>query len=132
MTATTGRQKIEELTNAWYAFTVVTALVSLFSSGIGVFSVLFTACSTAFSLFLTWFIGKRLLARSSLMRSVLVLISLVASIFGGLAAVRLGWSFLHEWSFAILVNAGLSTGSVAMNFRSFRTLTDPSVKAYFE
>lgn len=130
MTTSTGRDKIEQLTNQWYAFTAVSAVASVLASGIGFFSILFAACSTAFTFALTWFLGRRLLARSSLTRAVLVLVSLIGGVLGALATARSGWAFLGAWSFAGLLNVGLSGGSVVMNLRSFRTLTDASVKAY--
>lgn len=130
MTNTTGRERIEQLTNQWYAFAAVSAIVSVLSSGIGFFSILFAACSTAFTFALTWLLGRRLLARSSLTRAMLVLVSLVGSALGALATARYGWAFFTGFSLTALVDGALSIGSIVMNVRSFRTLTDASVKAY--
>ena len=130
MTTTTGREKIEQLTNQWYAFAAVSAIASVLASGIGFFSILFAACSTAFTFALTWFLGRRLLARSSLTRAALVLVSLVGGVLGALATARYGWAFFTGFSLTALLNGAVSTGSLVMNVRSFRTLTDASVKAY--
>ena len=58
----TAREKIEGLTNSWYGYAVFGAVVSLWNSGIGLFSLLGTAVSFVFTIMLTWFIGRRLLA----------------------------------------------------------------------
>ena len=122
-----AKQKIEELTNAWYGYALFTALMSLFQNGIGIFSLFFTVASAIFSIFVTWFIGRRLLARSSLMRMILIVGSAVFSVLGGLAVFKL---VLGSWSFSTLALLALAIGSVMMNVRSLRTLTDQSVKAY--
>jgi hypothetical protein len=126
----TGKAKIEALTNSWYSFVVITGLVSLVQNGLGFFSLLFTAGSVAFSIVLTWFLGKRLLARSSLTRAILVLVSAASTIFGSLGFARMTWSFFGDMSFGALVTIVLTLGSVVMNVRSFRCLTDDAVKSY--
>ena len=76
----TARDKIEKLTNSWYGFALLSAAWSLFQNGIGVFSVVGGAISLVFSLALTYFIGKRLLARSSLTRTFLLVVSVLSKI----------------------------------------------------
>ena len=124
----TAKQKIEELTNAWYGFALFGALVSLLQNGIGFFSLFFTAASMCFSIFVTWFLGRRLLARSSLTRVLLVVLSALGVGFGTLGVV---WSVFGSWSFSGLVTIALSVASIWMNVRSLRVLTDQSVKTYF-
>lgn len=130
MTAT-ARQKIEGLTNSWYGYAVFGALVSLWNNGIGFFSLIGTAASFFFTVLLTWFIGRRLLSKSSLTRVLLICITAISSIFGSIGAAKMGWSFLQTWSFGALLYTGLLAVSVYMNARSFKVLTDKSVKAYF-
>ncbi len=125
-----ARQKIEELTNAWYGFAVFAAIVSVVQNGIGIFSLFFTVVSTVFSFVLTWFLGRRLLARSSLTRMVLLVLSTLSACFGVLAVGKLALAFFGSWSFGLLFTIVLSAGSVMMNVRSLRVLTDSSVKSY--
>ncbi len=127
----TAREQIERLTNAWYGFALVTGVFTLLQSGIGFFSILTAAASTVFSFVLTWFFGRRLLARSSFWRSLLLVVSSFGMIFGTLGAARLGWAFLQHWSLSALIAAFAAGALASMYFRSFRVLTDKTVKAYF-
>jgi hypothetical protein len=127
----TAKEKIEGLTNGWYGLAVLGAIYSLVENGIGFFSLLSTAASFAFSVALTWFFGGRLLAKSSFWRALLLIVSAIGTVVGSLSTARLGWQFLHEWSFSLLVTTTMLGAGVYMNGRSFRVLTDKSVKAYF-
>jgi hypothetical protein len=127
-----ARQKIESLTHAWYGFTFLSAIVGLLSRGLGVFSIVSTALSLAVSTFIVWFIGRRLIAKSSFTRVLMLVISVVGTFMGGYATAKLGWMFIHEWSLWLLVSAFFSASAVGLYVRSFRTLTDASVKAYFD
>ena len=126
-----AKQKIEGLTNAWYGFELCGGLIALYQNGIGVFSLISTALSTAFGLFLVWFLGRRLLAKSGLWRAILLVLSGFGAVAGTLATGKLAWTFLQTFSFGLLVNAILAGIIVYMNARSFRVLTDKSVRAYF-
>ncbi len=126
----TARQKIEGLTNSWYGYAVFGAALALWQNGIGFFSLIGTAASFLFSVFLTWFIGRRLLAKSSLMRVCLVIITSLSSLFGTIGVAKMGWTFVQTGAFSTLVYAGFAAVAVYMNVRSFRVLTDSSVKAY--
>jgi hypothetical protein len=127
----TAKEKIEGLTNGWYGLAVVGAIYSLFQNGLGFFSLLWAVPSFLFSIVLTWFLGRRLLAKSSFWRAVLIVISAIGTVLGGLTTASLGWQFLHEWSLSILVGTFFVGAGVYMNARSFRVLTDKTVKAYF-
>jgi hypothetical protein len=127
----TAKEKIEGLTNGWYGLAVLGAIYSLVDNGIGFWSLLSTAASFAFSVALTWFFGRRLLAKSSFWRAVLLIISGIGTVVGGLTTARLGWQFLHEWSLSLLLGTLMVGAGVYMNGRSFRVLTDKTVKAYF-
>ena len=127
----TATQKIEGLTNSWYGYAVFGAALSLWNNGIGFFSLIGTAASFVFSIFLTWFIGRRLLKRSSLTRLLMVLITAVSSVLGSIGVAKMGWNFFQTFSLSTLVYGALTAVAVYMNVKSFRELTDTSVKAYF-
>jgi hypothetical protein len=127
----TAKEKIQNLTNAWYGFAVFAGLASFFQNGIGFFSILMALGTTLFSFFVAWFFGRRLLNKSSLTRFFLIIVTALSVIFGTLGAAKLGWAFLHSWELSLLVQATITGASVYMNGRSFRVLTDDSVKAYF-
>src|SRR5262245_16166692 len=126
----TAKQKIENLTHAWYGFAVVSALVSLFWNGIGFFSLLSRAISLIASPVVAWFLGRALAKKSSLTRTLLVLFSAVMTVLGVLGVARFGWAFFQTWSFQYVLAAGWASAGTYMYGRSFRTLTDDSVKAY--
>jgi hypothetical protein len=127
----TARQKIEGLTNSYYGYAVFGAAVSLWNNGIGFFSLIGTAFSFVFSILLTWFIGRRLLAKSSLTRVLLVVLTGIFSVLGSISAAKMGWTFFQTMSLSVLLYTGLVGVGVYMNVKAFRVLTDSSVKAYF-
>lgn len=126
----TARQKIEALTNAWYGYLFFGAIVSLWESGLGVFSLLSTAFVFAVSALFVRFFGGRLLAKSSLTRSLLVIASGLFTVLGSIGAAKMGFRFFHSFSFDDLGYAALAAASVSMHVRSLRVLTDASVKSY--
>ena len=128
----TARQKIEQLTHAWYGYVTISALASLFANGIpGVFRIFFGAIGLCFSLFITWFIGRRLLNKSSLTRLILLVLSTLATLGGTYEIGSSMLSFVKTWEFSLLGMAAFYGVSVYMHVRSLRTLTDSSVRAYF-
>ncbi len=127
----TATQKIEGLTNSYYGYAVFGAVVSLWNNGIGFFSLIGTAASFVFSVFLTWFIGRRLLAKSSFTRVALVILTGIFSVLGSISAAKMGWTFFQTMSLSVLLYTGLVAVGVYMNVKAFRVLTDSSVKAYF-
>lgn len=127
----TAREKIEGLTNSWYGYVVFTAGLSLLQSGIGFFSLLFAIVSLAATLCFTWFLGNRLLAKSSLWRMILLVVSSLTVVFGSLGLAKAGWMFLNDWSLRLLLGILFGAVSVGMHVKSIRVLTDSSVKAYF-
>lgn len=127
----TARQKIEGLTNSYYGYAVFGAVLSLWNNGIGFFSLIGTAFSFVFSVLLTWFIGRRLLAKSSFTRVALVILTGIFSVLGSLSVAKMGWTFFQTMSLSVLLYAGLVGVGVYMNVKAFRVLTDKSVKAYF-
>jgi hypothetical protein len=127
----TAKQKIETLTNSWYGYVLFTSAVALVERGLGVFSILTTAVAVLFNLFIVWYLGRKLLHKSSLTRVLLVLLSGIMMVLGAIGTAKIGWAFLHEWSLSLLVGIFFGGASVVMNARSFRVLTDSQVKAYF-
>jgi hypothetical protein len=128
----TAREKIEQLTNAWYGFAFFAAALSLVQNGIGFLSLLGAGFSLVVSVGLSWFLGRRLLARSSLTRVLLVVVAAIGMVLGALGAAKLGWKFLGGWKLSALVGMVLAAGSAWMNIRSLRVLTDQSVKTYID
>jgi len=126
-----ARERIESLTNSWYGYVLFTSLVALWHRGIGILSLFFTAMGLAFWLFVTWFLGNRLLARSGLWRTILLAVSLLASVFWLLGTVKLTGQLFTSFSLSTLFGIGGAVISLGMNVQSFRTLTDPTVKSYF-
>lgn len=125
-----AREKIQSLTNAWYGYYLFAGAISLFQSGLGFFSIAITAITTIGLFVMTWFLGRRLLARSSFTRTVLNVISFCVAALSGYGVAKAGWMFVHEWSISLLIGILLGAGSIAMHVRSLRTLNDSSVKAY--
>ena len=127
----TAHKKLEQLTDSWYGFTFFAAVISVLTGGIGIFSLFFTVASTIFSLFVTYLIGRSLQKKNGLTRVVLIVLSVLSAIVGTLAVLKLGGSFFQDWSFGLLLNLVLGAAGVFMNVRSFRVLTDRTVKAHF-
>jgi hypothetical protein len=126
----TARQKIEGLTNSWYGYFFFGALLKLWYGGFGIFNFVWTALSFAFMCLVAFFLKGRLMNRSSLWRFVLVCLTGLFSVLGTVGAAKMGWTFFQTWSFSVLVYTGLLVTSTVMYVRSFRVLTDASVKAY--
>ena len=124
-----ARAKIEELTHGWYAMVVIGFLAGLVTGGFGFFNLFFSGFALMFGLALTWWLNKKLLGKSSLVRLVLVVLSGIGLVFGALGMVKFVFA---SWSFTSLVMAGVLAGNWWMNLRSFLTLRDSSVKAYFD
>ena len=127
----TAREKIQGLTNSWYGWALVSGIFSLLRNGIGFFSLFMALGSTLFSFALTYFLGNRLLARSGFTRGFLIFASSVCMLLSALATFRFGAAFLQNWTFALLGQIAVMIVSFRMNFKSFRVLTDSSVKTYF-
>jgi hypothetical protein len=128
----TAREKIQGLTNSWYGYVVFTAGLSLLRSGLGFFTLLFGLISLAATLVFTWFIGNRLLAKSSLWRVLILIVSSLTVVFGTLGVAKAGWMFLHDWSLSLLFGILFGAVSIGMHIKSLRVLTDDSVKSYFD
>jgi hypothetical protein len=127
----TGRAKIEGLTNTWYGFAVFSAAYALVTSGLGVWNILKTGIGLLMSWFLTFLIGRALLRKSSLVRTILLVVSGVSVLLGTYAAGSSALSFVAHWELGLLLTAVYSAVGAWMNAKSFRTLTDASVKTYF-
>ena len=126
-----GKAKIEALTNSWYGFAVFSAVCSVLIKGIGFFSIAWAIIGLVFSWILTFFLGRALVRKSSFTRTILNLFSGLFSALGTIAAAKMTWAFVHDWELSLLLTAGYGAVNTWMNVKSFRTLTDSSVKAYF-
>jgi hypothetical protein len=125
-----GKAKIEGLTNAWYGFAVVSALVSVLRNGIGVFSITSSAIGMIISFVITFFIGRALIKKSGLTRTILILISGIGTLLSLLGTARLAYASVENFSLTLLLYAVWAGVGVYMHGRSFKVLMDRSVKAY--
>lgn len=126
-----GKAKIEGLTNSWYGFAVFSAVCSVLMSGIGILSIALAIGGLLFSWFLTFLIGRALIKKSSLTRFLLLFISGLVAILGTIGTGKAAWSFIQSWQLSVLAYGAYTAVSTWMHARSFRTLMDSSVKAYF-
>lgn len=128
----TARQKIENLTHAWYGYVTLSAIASLLANGIpGLFSIIWSAMGLAISLFFVWFIGRRLLNKGSLTRAILLVVTGLGTLLQTYGVGKMALAFVRTWEFSLLGAAAFLGVSVYMHARSFRVLTDSSVRAYF-
>jgi hypothetical protein len=126
----TAKQKIENLTNAWYGFELFAGAVGLVQGGLGFFSLIFAALSTLIGLVLTWVIGRKLLAGSSFTRIVLLVLSPLSLLAGAVVAWK-GFGMLFDsFSLGLVLQLVLTVSGLWMNARSLRVLTDSSVRAH--
>lgn len=121
-----ARTKIEELTYSWYGYALVTAVVNVVLGGFGVFSIFLSVASLMFSLFLTFIIGRALVKKSSVVRFLMVCFSALSMVLGPIAAF-----VMFSFSLGGVVKFAMAIASVAMAYRSFSTLRESSVRAYF-
>src|SRR5438046_2809825 len=87
----TGKAKIEGLTNSWYGFAVFSAISSLFIGGFGIFSIVLAVLGLLFSWIITFFLGRALVGKSSLVRVFLVLFSGLFMVLSGLGTAKMAW-----------------------------------------
>lgn len=128
----TASDKIQKMTNGWYSMAVVSAVANILIGGVGIFSIVWAVLSTGFMFVVTWWIGKKLMNRSSLMRSVCILLSVLGSILGVLGIFGLGKALFDGASlFDTVIEIAVMGMGVSLNARSFRTLIDSDVKRYF-
>jgi hypothetical protein len=126
-----GKAKIEGLTNSWYGFAVFSAVFSILMRDFGIFSMGRAIVGLILSWIVTWFLGRALIKKSSLVRALLILLSALFAVLGGLSVGRTAWNFFQTWQLGLLFTATYSAVAAWMNAKSFRTLMDGSVKAYF-
>jgi len=126
-----AKEKLQALTTAWYGFALFVGIADIVMNGLGVLSIGLATVATVFGVFVTWVLGRLLVGKSSVMRVVLVVLSAIGVVAGVVGA---GASLLNVFSGQALreiVMAVIGIASASMNVRSFRVLTDRSVKAYF-
>jgi hypothetical protein len=126
-----GRAKIDGLTNSWYGFAVFSAVSSILASGFSVWRIGASATWMVLSWIVIFFLGRRLVAKSHLTRALLLVVSGTLGLLGTLSAGRAAWNFVTTWELSLLGTLTYSAISTWMNLRSFHTLRDASVKAYF-
>jgi ABC-type sulfate transport system permease subunit len=127
-----AREQLQKVTNGWYSIALLGAVANVLMNGLGIFTIVWAVLSTGFMFVITWWIGRKLLNRSSLMRSVCIVLSVLGSVLGVLAIFALGKALFEGASlFDTAIELGLTGMGLSMNFRTFRTLTDANVKSYF-
>ena len=126
-----GKAKIEGLTNSWYGFAVFSAICSVLMNGIGILSIVTAFFGLLFSWFITFLIGRALIKKSSLVRFILLALSGLVTIIFAIGTGKAAWSFVQSWQLSLLAYGAYTAVSTWMHARSFRTLMDSSVKAYF-
>ncbi len=122
----TARTKLEELTYSWYGYALVTAVVTLLTGGFGLFSIFLAAGALAFRFFMTFIIGRALVKKSGVVRFLMLCVSVIGMVLGPIAAF-----VFFKFSFAGLVGSAMWIAHVALAYRSFSTLREPSVRSYF-
>ncbi|MBX3233069.1 MAG: hypothetical protein KIT84_12940 [Labilithrix sp.] len=126
-----GKAKIENLTNTWYGFAVFSAIVTLLQRGIGVFTLVWGALGLVVSWIFVYLWGRALVRKSSTARFILIAVSALSTLGGAYSAAQASWAFVHAWELSLIITAAYSAVSAWIMAKSFRTLTDSSVKAYF-
>lgn len=126
-----AKAKLETLTNTWYGFVLFSAVVNFLANGIGLWSIISSVIGLGFSLAWVWFLGNRLQNKSGFWRFTLIVASGIMSGLSILGALKAGWTFVHVWDFSFVMKAAAAALSGWIMAKSFRTLTDSSVKAYF-
>lgn len=128
----TARQKIENLTNTWLGYFTVSAVVGLFANGIpGPFRIVGAIVGLGFWLFVAWFLGRRLLAKGSLTRAILLVGNGLFALSESYGIAKTALTFVRTWEFSLLAAMTFLGVSVYMHAKTFRVLTDSSVRAYF-
>jgi hypothetical protein len=136
----TAKQKIEGLTRSWYGYSLFAAILSVLSfSASGLFALAFglgvsialNAVALVFSIAVVAFLGRKLVTRSSATRTFLVVVSALFSALGALATLEGVWTFFGAWSIASACSIVMAACCTMLNVRSFRVLTETSVRAYF-
>ena len=127
----TAKEKIEKLTDGWYGYTLFAGLITLIHNGIGFFSIFLAIGSTIFSLFITFLVGRWLLARSSIGRWIVITLSAFGVILAGLATAAYAFDIFRSFGLSPILSVLLFGSCTLMNLRSVRTLSESSVKAYF-
>lgn len=128
----TAREKLQNLTMLWIAYSVVTSGVMFFvRGGFGFWSIAISAGSLLLSLGLNVAIGSALLNRNGLVRGLIALLAGGATVLGTIALGKLCLLFVTTWSFGLFVPFLALTAVIAMNAHSLRVLFSRNVRRYF-
>lgn len=150
----TARQRIEQLTQTWYGFTVFAAIASVvtvalwpFSAGLlfspaklaltvvgsafaMVFAIGLNVVALVIGLFVVSLLGRALLARSAVTRLLLVVLAPVLGVLTAYASLQQLWSGLSHLAMAPLLSGAVSGIAVSLYLRSWRVLTSQAVRDY--
>ncbi len=127
--SSTGRDKIQSLTNAWYGATVFGALLSFLGNGPSVANLVGLGIGTTISLAIVFVIGRSLLNRSGFTRGLMVVLAALSLCIAGYGGYRM--VVVESWTFAGLFMLGSVAITSMMNLHSIKVLTSRSANAYF-
>jgi hypothetical protein len=123
-----GKEQIERLTRKWYGATAFAILVGLLFLGSGLIG---AAIGLVVSIAITFFIGRKLGAGSSAMRTFCLVMSVLGMAMHGFAVWRFGSSFLATRTLNDLAMAASPAVYVYMNAVSLRVLLRKDVRSLF-
>jgi hypothetical protein len=123
-----GKEQIERLTRKWYGATAFAILVGWLFLGSGIVGALI---GLAVSVGIVFFIGRKLAAGSSAMRTFCLAMSVLGMAMHGFAAYRFGASFVGTRALNDLAMAASPVVYVYMNAVSLRVLLRKDVRSLF-
>ncbi|MFK7984817.1 MAG: hypothetical protein AB8I08_02225 [Sandaracinaceae bacterium] len=126
-----AREQITNLTLLWILYGAATSALSLFSNGIGLWSVALTGVSFLIGLGLNVLIGRALVNRNNIVRYLVSGLAAVTLCFGVFAAGKIGLLFFGTWSFRLLIPLAMLVPMLAMNAHSLRVLFSSKMRRYF-
>ncbi len=132
----TAQKKIEKLTDSWYGYVLFSSVLGFvantFQNGLGIFGLLWAGACLAFSLVVTYIIGRNLQRKGQITRLICLVVSAISAVTGSFGVYSLGTQFLASWSFSLLFQIVIVVTGLMMAVRSFRTLTDSQVKSFIK
>ena len=125
----TGRDKVQGLTHAWYGATLFGALLQFLGQGPSVAGLVGVGIGTTISMVIVFLIGRSLLGRSGFTRGLMVVCAALSLCIGGYGSYRM--VFVETWTLGGLFVLGGLAISALMNVHSIKVLTSRSANAYF-
>lgn len=128
----TAKDKLENLTLLWIAYSVVTSGVMFFvRGGFGVWNIAVSAVGLLIGVSLSIAIGHALVNRNGLVRGLVILLAGGTTVLGTIALGKLALLFVTTWSVGLVVPFLALSVILAMNIHSLRVLFDRKVRRHF-